>query len=218
MQDLIPIKKDIVFKTRIGEITNIGLDYDYKINSDIVEGSIDISGSYKMLESSLIEEDFFYSIPFSVAISNDILKESISIDIDDFKYSFNKDILSVSVNLNFECEKEKVEDIMNDSMINDIDFNLDNNIDLNINNEDNIILNDSNIILENNDNVMNITNITNNLITNEKHYHTYKVYIVKQGDTYESISNKYNVSIENIKKYNSSINIGDKIIIPLYSE
>ena len=51
-------------------------------------------------------------------------------------------------------------------------------------------------------------------------YYTYKVYIVREGDTIESICNKYNVDISNIKEYNNieNINIGDKIIIPYIDE
>ena len=36
MKEIIPLKKDIIFKTKIGELTNISLDHDYKINEDII--------------------------------------------------------------------------------------------------------------------------------------------------------------------------------------
>lgn len=50
----------------------------------------------------------------------------------------------------------------------------------------------------------------------EDSYVTYKVYIVRDGDTFESISNKYNVKLDDIKEYNNTenISIGDKIVIP----
>ena len=69
MNEIIPLKKDIIFKTRIGEITNITLDYDYKIDSDMVIGGVDVSGSYKMTEASINSEDFLYTIPFSIALT-----------------------------------------------------------------------------------------------------------------------------------------------------
>ena len=72
MNEIIPLNKDITFKTIIGEIREISLDYDYKINNELVEGTVDISGSYKMTEASVVVEDFFYSIPFSIAISKRI--------------------------------------------------------------------------------------------------------------------------------------------------
>ena len=45
---------------------------------------------------------------------------------------------------------------------------------------------------------------------------TYKVYIVREGDTIESILEKYAVTLEQVTKYNviNELNIGDKIIIP----
>ena len=72
MKEIIPLKKDIVFKTKIAEVTSINLEHDYKILDDMVEGTVYLSGSYKMTEASVIEEDFVYNIPFSIAISKRI--------------------------------------------------------------------------------------------------------------------------------------------------
>ena len=62
----------------------------------------------------------------------------------------------------------------------------------------------------------NINNLTQNIINNENKYYTYKVYIVRQGDTIENICSKYNVQIEDLLEYNdiNNISLGDKIIIP----
>ena len=59
-------------------------------------------------------------------------------------------------------------------------------------------------------------NLTQNIINNENKYYTYKVYIVRQGDTIENICSKYNVQIEDLLEYNdiNNISLGDKIIIP----
>ena len=59
-----------------------------------------------------------------------------------------------------------------------------------------------------------------NIINNENKYYTYKVYIVREGDTIETICSKYNVNVNDIKEYNNinEINIGDKIIIPQINE
>ena len=69
MKEIIPLKKDIIFKTKVAEVTSINLEHDYKILDDIVEGTVYLSGTYKMTEASVIEEDFVYNIPFSIAIS-----------------------------------------------------------------------------------------------------------------------------------------------------
>ena len=47
-------------------------------------------------------------------------------------------------------------------------------------------------------------------------YLTYKVYIVREGDTLDNIITKYNTSTEKLEQYNDlkDIKIGDKIIIP----
>ena len=92
MKEIIPLKKDIIFKTKVAEVTSINLEHDYKILDDMVEGTVYLSGSYKMTEASVIEEDFVYNIPFSIAISKRIDKDTIKIDIDDFKYEVIKEL------------------------------------------------------------------------------------------------------------------------------
>ena len=51
---------------------------------------------------------------------------------------------------------------------------------------------------------------------NEDNYITYRVYIVRQNDTVDSICEKYEINKEELAKYNvlNNITIGDKLIIP----
>ena len=203
MKEIIPLKKDIIFNTVIGEITNINLDNDYKIKDELIEGNVSISGSYKMTEASVIEEEFFYKIPFGVSIPKNINKDSIKIEIDDFKYETNKDVLSVNIDLEFSCESNTdIEEIKEIEPINE-------SIDTSINEVKNDIVYDSEI-----------TNITNNIVNSDDKYYTYKIYIVRSGDTIESICKKYNITIDDIKDYNDLTNIkeNDKIIIPQINE
>jgi hypothetical protein len=219
MNEIIPLNKDIIFKTRIGEISNISLEHDYKIDNDMVIGSIDISGSYKMTEASVNYEDFIYTIPFSIALSKKIKEESLKIEIDDFKYKFNRDILSVNIDLLLSCDELKEESFNMEEFLNrEIEIE-DNKIDdiIDISDNDNIVnFDDINI----NNNISEISNITNNIINEEKKYYKYKVYIVRVNDTLDGICDKYNVSINDIKEYNdiTNINVGDKIIIPYINE
>ena len=219
MNEIIPLNKDIIFKTRIGEISNISLEHDYKIDNDMVIGSIDISGSYKMTEASVNYEDFIYTIPFSIALSKKIKEESLKIEIDDFKYKFNRDILSVNIDLLLSCDELKEESFNMEEFLNrEIEIE-DNKIDdiIDISDNDNIVnFDDINI----NNNISEISNITNNIINDEKKYYKYKVYIVRVNDTLDGICDKYNVSINDIKEYNdiTNINVGDKIIIPYINE
>ncbi len=220
MKEIIPLKKDIIFKTKITEVTSINLEHDYKILDDIVEGTVFLSGTYKMTEASVIEEDFVYNIPFSIAISKRINKDTIKIEIDDFKYSTLKDIMKVDISLELTCDEEDIKEIIKEEKeidlennINNIDF--DNYMDDYFKDESKDIQikekNSNNINIENN-----INNLTQNIIDNENKYYTYKAYIVRQGDTIENICSKYNVQIEDLLEYNDidNISLGDKIIIP----
>lgn len=224
MNEIIPLKKDIIFKTRIGEITNITLDYDYKIDNDMVIGGVDVSGSYKMTEASINSEDFLYTIPFSIALTKKIKEESLKLEIDDFKYKYDRDVLSVKIDLLLNCEEVK-EEVFNmeeffDNEVEIKDNKLDDFIDFNNTNISDNVIDLSNDKIESNININEFSNITNNIINEEKKYYKYKVYIVRVNDTIDSICDKYNVNINDIKEYNdiTNINVGDKIVIPYINE
>lgn len=238
MKQIIPIKKDIIFKTKIGEITNINLDKNYKVKDDLIDGYIDVYGTYKMTEASVLEEEFSYKVPFGVSVVKNIKKDTVKIEIDDFNYKFNRDVLSINIDLNFECEEyreEKENEIVNNDIENTIKdnntkFELENEIDSQIELDNNIEVDDNNVGINNNnvevnnqdENINieeNINNITN-IINNEEKYYTYKVYIVREGDTLDTICNKYNVTLNDLSEYNetNNIKVGDKIIIPYINE
>jgi len=210
MREIIPLKKDIIFKTKIGEITNINLDHNYKIKDSIIEGNVILSGSYKMTEASVLEEDFQYKIPFSIAISRMIKEDTINIEIDDFKYNINKDVFSVNIELELTCEEEVIEEeipILDNNTI--IENSIDEEVLNNIHEEEKTINVDDSI-----------NNITSTIINNENNYYTYKVYIVREGDSIDTICSKYNINIDDLKEYNeiNELNVGDKIIIPSINE
>lgn len=223
MKEIIPLKKDIIFKTKIGEITNISLEHDYKILDDLVEGEVNINGTYKMTEASVIDEEFEYKVPFGIAISKKVDKDTIKIDIDDFKYDINKDVLKVNIDLLLTCDEleKKTEDIKNeieeepyelDDYLNNY-FKDDMELPKEVEKTVEPVIND--IDIENN-----ISNITNTIINNENKYYTYKIYILREGDTVDTICNKYNITKEELSMYNtlSDLKIGDKIIIPEVNE
>ena len=215
MKQIIPLKKDITFKSSIGDLSNLNLDHDYKINDDIISGTVAISGTYKMTEASVVEDDFYYTVPFSIAISNRIKKDTIKIEIDDFKYEIEKDILKVNIDLELTCEEK--EEMIDEKT----DLDLDNYIDDYFNSDENKEVETTTNSVKNDIDINNeITNITNNIINNEENYYTYKVYIVRSGDTIEEICNKYNITYEELKEYNdlTELNVGDKIIIPTFNE
>ena len=234
MNSIIPFKKNIIFKTQINEITDISLYHDYKALDDIIEGEFYLSGTYKMTEASLIEEDFYYNIPFSIAISERIDKNTINLKLESFEYKINGDTLSLNVNLNMEAEEIK-EEKENRNIIDDIKEGIEEKLGLNDNKDeekkDDVKneIEDNTIIEEKEANVNEVkTELNDNTIDGllstideSKSYITYKVHIFREGDSVESISQKYNVSIEDIKEYNdiNTINIGDKILVPyIYNE
>lgn len=198
MREIIPLKKDLVFKTLIGKITSIDINHEYKVKNEIVDGNVILSGTYKMTEASVIEEDFYYKIPFGVALSKRINKDTIKIDIDDFTYEYNKDILSVNIDLELTCDEDKEEEQQVDN------YNEEEEIENDIQESTNIDVD------------QNIMNITNNIVNNDNNYYTYKVYIVRKGDNIETICSKYNITSNDLKEYNNidDIKEGDKIIIP----
>ncbi len=55
-----------------------------------------------------------------------------------------------------------------------------------------------------------------NTDNNAEEYITYQIYIIRDGDTVDSIIAKYDIDVESLKEYNdiSDLKIGDKIIIP----
>lgn len=242
MNSIIPFKKNIIFKTKINEITDISLTHDYKILDNMIEGELYLSGTYKMTEASLINEEYYYNIPFSIALSDRINKDTINLKLESFDYKIDGDTLSLSVNLEMEAEeilKEEKEDDRNllDSF-NDFKDELVEKLGLEKetedkkeelkeleekeelkdeeNKEEKVEVKESNTKVEDGT----IDGLLSNL-DDKSSYITYKVHIVRNGDTIETISDKYNVSIDNIKEYNNveTINVGDKILVPyIYNE
>lgn len=194
MNETIPFKKSITFKTKIEEITDISLEHDYKIMDDIIDGDFILEGTYKMTKASVITEDFFYKIPFQIAINDRLLKESICLNIQDFSYEIERnENLNLDIKLTLTAEE-----------------NLDNFIE-------EVILEEPEEIEEEkeNDRTEMIKDEIQKTIEKNEEYVSYKIYIAKENDNLKAISEKYNVDEEILKKYNNEeINPHDKIIIP----
>lgn len=237
MNSIIPFKKNIIFKTKINEITDISLTHDYKVLDDMIEGEFYLSGTYKMTEASLINEEYYYNIPFSIALSDRINKDTINLKLESFDYKIDGDTLYLSVNLEMEAEEIKEDRNLLDNF-NDFKDELAEKLGLDKKKEDDE--KDENLVQEEKQEEKiedvtkdvevkeNDTEVTKGTISgllsnldDKNSYITYKVHIVRNGDTIETISDKYNVSIDDIKEYNNveTINIGDKILVPfIYNE
>ena len=100
MKKIVPFTKDLMFKTKIGEITSIALDNTLKLDKEFVSGEFIVSGTYKMLEGSQIEEEFKYNIPVDITIDSKYDTSKCMVSIDDFSYEIiNEEKLKVNISV-----------------------------------------------------------------------------------------------------------------------
>lgn len=225
MNQKIEFKKDCMLKTYVSSITDISLTHDYKILDDTIEGYFDVTGSYKVTMSSVETESFMFTIPFTIALSSLIDKDTIDLKLSDFNYSVEKDVLHLKMFLDMDYQeieiKEDTEDNEEiDNMINDL-MDKESTIDIKSPSEfhnevmlDNVIDSKEEVSTKEKVSEKNFNTIFNEV--KESNFSKYKVYIMRSEDTLESILVKYNVTMDEIKEYNDidNINIGSKIVIP----
>ena len=112
MRKIIPFKKEILFKTKLKEVTSISLEHDYRIKDDVISGEFIVSGDYKITASSVNREKFNYTIPFEIAIDSRYDIKTINLDIENFYYEIiNDEILKVNIDVYVEGEYKKVEEL-----------------------------------------------------------------------------------------------------------
>ncbi len=225
MNQKIEFKKDCMLKTYVSSITDISLTHDYKILDDTIEGYFDVTGSYKVTMSSVETESFMFTIPFTIALSSLIDKDTIDLKLSDFNYSVEKDVLHLKMFLDMDYQEIEIkEDIKDneeiDNMINDL-IDKDSTTDIKSPSEfhnevmlDNVLDSKEEVSSKKNVSEKNFNTIFNEV--KESNFSKYKVYIMRSEDTLESILVKYNVTMDEIKEYNDidNINIGSKIVIP----
>lgn len=225
MNQKIEFKKDCMLKTYVSSITDISLTHDYKILDDTIEGYFDVTGSYKVTMSSVETEDFMFTIPFTIALSSLIDKDTIDLKLSDFNYSVEKDVLHLKMFLDMDYQEIEIEEEVEDSeeidnMINDL-MDKDSTTDIKSPSEfhnevmlDNVIDSKEEVSTKEKVSEKNFNTIFNEV--KESNFSKYKVYIMRSEDTLESILVKYNVTMDEIKEYNDidNINIGSKIVIP----
>lgn len=237
MKQIIPFVKDISLAPKIYEVTSIALEHNLKMeNSDSVVGSFTVSGKYRINNISINEEVFEENIPFDITLDSKYDASKVTIDIDDFYYEIiNDEFLRVHIDVlvdNLVYEKKEVEkpkeiikeereeistiiNERNDDLMND-------NVTLSDKKEDTLIREeDVKTSKKDEERESDITNkIETGLFDKEEKYITYKVHIVRDTETIDEITAKYNVSKEELEKYNDLNNIvlGTKIIIPISNE
>lgn len=246
MKKIIPFKKDIIFKTNLSEITSISLEHTLQVGDENnIVGEFILSGDYKLADTSVNTESFLYNLPFEVSIDDKYLIDNINIDIDDFYYEIiNNNILSVNIEVLIdklqekplvepelvrqdEVVEEKVEEVAEEieevkieeldteeafEEVIEIDKSYNNRIEEERHLEIEIPVEE--IVTETN------RSLFDSFDSSSETYTTYKVYIIREGDTIEGLIENYKTTKEDLEKYNdlSEISIGDKIIIPAINE
>jgi len=223
MKNIIPFKKDVIFKTNISEVTSISLENTLSIENDTIKGDFIVSGEYKVSDKSNTVDPFNLELPFEIVIDERYDTNKAIIDIDDFYYEIvNDNVLRIAIDVLIDKLEEKplieefdlIDETPKREIIEEI-IDEERCIDL----EDEILVEQENKSTkrENNKEMQEkIDSLFNQFSKDSEVYVTYNVYIVREGDTLESILEKYNVDLEELKKYNdlSEIKLGDKLIIP----
>ena len=193
MKKIVPFKKDIIFNTDISEIVSISLEHTLQSDNNLVTGNFVVSGDYRISETSVNTEDFSYDLPFSINVDDKYILDNAIIDIDDFYYEItNNNVLNVNIDVLIDrLEEKELERPVIEERIEQLE-----------------VIEEPRCIEEE-------TNIFDNIDSTDT-YKSYTVYIVREGDTIESIMTKYSIEKELIIEYNdiSELSIGDKIIIP----
>lgn len=216
MRKIIPFKKDIEFETNIVEISSISLEHTLKLKEEnLVSGEFIVSGTYKITEASLNVDPFEYKLPFDISIDKKYDTTNIDVDINDFYYEIiNNQMLEVNIEVVLEGLEEKSEEeerILTEEKIETLNENEEETNQKETNIQENIE--------ENREIDTNVKSIFNDLDENER-YSIYKVHIVTENDTTESIISEYDITREELEAYNdlTDLKIGDKLIIPSHED
>ena len=98
MENIINFNKDIKFDTMIYEIEKLNIDHDFEINDFTINGNYILSGTYKDSEIKIGSESFNYKIPFTIELNNNVDLETVNLEINDFDYKINNNVLSITIN------------------------------------------------------------------------------------------------------------------------
>ena len=228
MKSIVPYTKDITFETKIAEICSISLEHELAIHDSSIDGEFIISGEYKTHEVSVNKESFLYKLPFTLEVTENILKDSIDFEITDFTYEVvNDNTLRVNIEFSLtasekEEEKEEMEEIVEEDKEKET---VRESVMEEINEMFPIEENEETEKLEEESNDERLDKESENIILDsvenkESEFATYHIHIVNNNDSIESICQMYNVDEATLKEYNTleNITVGNKIIIPYIDE
>lgn len=240
MKKIVPFKKDLMFKTDVLEIISISLEHTLSIKDlSLISGNFLISGDYRVTENSTSLEKFSYEVPFEIHMDEKYILNNATIDIDDFYYEIiNNKVLSVSIDVCIDKldekkieEKIEVREEMIESTkevgkelqeVEKIQEEKVEKIEQVEENKASSKREEGMDKIEGKERCVELedTPLTSIKNTNTEIYKSYKVYIVREGDTIESILDKYGMTRSDLEDYNdlTNIAINDKILIPFVNE
>jgi len=213
----IPYEKEITFSTKIAEVTSISLECNKDIIEDNIEGNFIVSGDYKIHELSVNKEPFNYKLPFSISLSDNMIRDSINLEITNFTYEIiDEDILKVNIDVSLtydEVEEENTKEIEASRELENLldTIEKENNINIENNHSE-----DTSSKEEIKDNTINNDVVLNNVGNTENTYVIYHIHILTEGESIDSVSNKYKVDKDIISEYNKDLEwvLGEKVIVP----
>lgn len=218
MNLIIPFEKKVKFSGPVKEICSISLEHEITKNEGEILGNFLVSGTYKEYELSVNKQDFNFTLPFSVDISNRVDLSSIEFSIDNFTYNLDNDELDIKIDYVVEGTEMKEEVAFErvpespsiESLLDEKKEPLEENTEKN------------EIIEEKEDRIDNdkITNVVTSMMDTEDDFMTYHIHIVKKEETLEMICEHYHISMEDVMKINniSAVEENDKLLIPLENE
>ena len=222
MKKIVPFKKDIAFDSNIAEISSISLEHTLKLKEEnLVSGEFIISGTYKMTEASVNVDSFEYKLPFDISIDKKYDTKNIDVDINDFYYEvINNELLSISIEVVLDGLAEKPEEEEEIRMTEEKIETLEDREEVEKEEDTKTV----STVEENSEEVNReedntVKSIFEGLDENER-YAVYKVHIVTENDTTESIISEYGITRDDLEAYNdlSELKIGDKLIIPSHED
>ncbi len=236
MKKIIPFKKEIIFKTNLAEITSISLEHSlHKEGDHLIAGSFSLNGEYKITDTSTNTEAFSYELPFDIHIDDHYLLDHSTVDIDDFYYEIvNENVLAVSIDVKVDKleekplieEREVIEEkpVIEErqepifEQITPIKEETLEEVKEKLEKEERVeeILKVEEKTQEQAEMVeTNRTSLFGAMDESET-YMTYRVYIIREGDSIENILARYEITKEELASYNdlSDVKLGDKLIIP----
>ena len=209
MKKIVPLRKDLNFKTSIAEITSIALDHEFNLEEHVIKGNLIISGSYRINDVSVNTEEFKYNIPVNIEMNDKYILDNVKTTVEDFYYEIvNNNVLTINIEIGIDNLEEK--------LLNPIKYEEEKIEKVIKTNDDNI----EKVEIKENRNINNdVKSLFSNFDDSKESFTTYKICIVSENDTIDSISIKYGITKEILQQYNdlSDIKIGDKLIIPALS-